>query len=818
MSSPLGLVPLDEAMLDEVASNLDLRDPNKEAIEVLALSVNNWYEQGKTETFEGVIDSATGMGKTFIIAGAIDYYVGLGVRNFAVITPNTTILNKTVAQFSPGPKSLVDEMTSKPKVITSDNFDTSEVSSALTDDSVVKLFVFSVQSLLRPTSKLGRRTHEFREGLGGKFYEHLDSLEDLILFADEHHTYTGKKFSEAVRDLTPMALVGLTGTPHKSTQDEDIIYRYPLAAAIANEYVKTPVLVGRKDDRTDEQTQLLDGASLLETKEKALRTFCASEVVPFVHPIMLVNCRDITHSNEIVAYLKSDQFRGGAYAEEGIVLEIHSDKPDKSLEDLDRIEEPGNPCRIIVQVGMLKEGWDVKNVYVIASLRASFSEILTEQTMGRGLRLPFGKYVSMPLLNELDILAHERYQELLKRTSVLKEGFIDKRTVIERFTNAEGETEIGVTTGTVDIEVSGGDGVSGEMSGEPGSGGIFIQPAEGRIERAEKEAEAQALRMRTIFPPIQIPVVKTEASSQAFLLQQITDEAPFRELGRRLAVEPEEYLKRTKVGGVIVESEGSRIADITTDPALQKVESAKVLDDPDKAKDLVIAGVMGSRIITSRKGEPAGVARLLGSVLEGAGDQANTILSSYRSALVANLIREIERAKNRLPSTSQAVNSVELVPFAPRRMEKSPVSVDRRGGKFEKGLAYTGWKKGLFDQARFDSSPERDAANILDDADEIDAWARLEIGDLPILWRGGDRNYNPDLLAVGTDGRSWVVEIKADNHMTSEEVQAKRHAALEWANMVSAETEKPWGYLLVSESDLEDANGSWKRLLKATSV
>ena len=41
---------------------------------------------------------------------------------------------------------------------------------------------------------------------------------------------------------------------------------------------------------------------------------------------------------------------------------------------------------------MLKEGWDVKNVYVIASMRASVSEVLTEQTLGRGMRLPFGEY------------------------------------------------------------------------------------------------------------------------------------------------------------------------------------------------------------------------------------------------------------------------------------------------------------------------------------------------------------------------------------------------------------------------------------------
>ena len=53
---------------------------------------------------------------------------------------------------------------------------------------------------------------------------------------------------------------------------------------------------------------------------------------------------------------------------------------------IDRLEDPGSPYRIIISVGMLKEGWDVKNVYVIASLRASVSDILTEQSLGRGLR------------------------------------------------------------------------------------------------------------------------------------------------------------------------------------------------------------------------------------------------------------------------------------------------------------------------------------------------------------------------------------------------------------------------------------------------
>ncbi len=62
-------------------------------------------------------------------------------------------------------------------------------------------------------------------------------------------------------------LVGLTATPAKKTPEEQIIFRYPLAAAIADKLVKTPVIVGRRDDRTDATTKLTDGVTLLQAKQ-----------------------------------------------------------------------------------------------------------------------------------------------------------------------------------------------------------------------------------------------------------------------------------------------------------------------------------------------------------------------------------------------------------------------------------------------------------------------------------------------------------------------------------------------------------------------
>lgn len=71
--------------MEAVASRLDLREPNKEALKSIAAVVADHYEIAKSEeTFEGVVDVATGVGKTYILAAALEYFAALGARNFAV--------------------------------------------------------------------------------------------------------------------------------------------------------------------------------------------------------------------------------------------------------------------------------------------------------------------------------------------------------------------------------------------------------------------------------------------------------------------------------------------------------------------------------------------------------------------------------------------------------------------------------------------------------------------------------------------------------------------------------------------------------------
>jgi type III restriction enzyme len=822
----VNIYPFDLALLESVADGLDLRLPNRDAIETLARRLHAHYDEQQPGFFEGVIDAATAVGKTYAMAGALDYLAALGIRNFAVIAPGSTILAKTIDQFTVATaRSLVDRMACQPVIVHSDNFNSPAMAAALEDPDAVKLFVFTVQALTKPTEKAGRKTHTFREGLGKGLYAHLQGLDDLIVFADEHHCYGGPKFSAAIRNLDPLAMVGFTATPDEKRLVKEgvpIIFRYPLAAAIADRLVKTPVIVGRKDDRTDERTQLLDGARLLEAKEKTLAGYCAELQTAPIHALMLVNCRDIDHADTTASFLRSPQFADGRYAD--AVLVVHSDAKHKeqALADLDDLDAPDSPYRIVVQVGMLKEGWDCKRVYVIVSLRASVSEVLTEQTLGRGLRLPFGHYVQeRPLLNELDVVAHERYAELLRKSKTLTETFVDHRTWLAD------QAPIGARAAVQRPVVEAGGTDLAEMPEEGAvagaSGTVILSSTEDRLHAAEQQATAADIELQPLrdIPTIDIPIMEVHALPVEFSLKQVTDETPFRELGRKLAVDPDYTLKRTRLEASVSTDAitGARETSWRQAAAVDRVAATDVIDDVQAARDMVVKAVVESRYVPSRKGEIYQATRLLDAVVAGAGQMGGAILSSYRDRVVRGMLQLVVEAQRAVPPSAPTNVIVRGQPFAPRPRTSRAKTTSDRYGAFSKAVGYTGWTRGMYEQAWFHSKPERELANLLDDADQVALWIRLHLGDLPILWNGAQSTYNPDFLVLTTDGDLWIAEVKADNQMTVEEVVAKRKAALEWVNEVNgAESSagERWHYLLIAERDLEAVKGDWAALANLT--
>ncbi len=815
----MGYLQLFSDRVDEIAARLDLREPNREAIQTLAAEVSQHYDvEEKAKPFEAVLEVATGVGKTYILVGALELFAtAYGLRDFVIVTPGRTILQKTRDNFTPGhPKSLLAPMSFQPVVITSENFNSPAMRAAMDDPQQVKVYLFTVQALIRPESKVARKTHEFQEGLGTEFYAHLQAAKRLVVFADEHHTYYGPAFSKAVRDLNPWVLVGLTATPDKKTPPDQIIFRYPLAAAIADKLVKTPVIVGRKDDLHDRLTKLTDAITLLNAKRDAVGAYVAATGAMSVNPALLVVTEEIKDADECGAIVQSSEFFGGQYANSVLVVHSKAKDPDAALEELGKVEEATSPVRIIISVGMLKEGWDVRNVYVILSLRPSVSDILTEQTLGRGMRLPFGSYTGIEILDTLEVIAHERYEDVLKKANVLNKSFIDYRTRAALRLNARGEqvvvTERVAGIGQPILVAPPGEQMVGENQ----------QPVLTTLEQRASQAGEAVLRLkqpiarRPDAPTIMVPVLLMTAVRNPFTLADITDTDRFRKLGASLASNPDDELARTVISAkVVVGPDNVKYTDLVTSPAADAVKAAPRLFPIEDLRNELIDMVLASPAVPARKDQRAAVQPLIDAFFVGLGAKAVGILSAYLDRAGARLVRLVGEEQRRFMGKPEYDRVVELKEFNPARATDKAVSGDRFGA-FSKVVAYDDWKRSLFAVEWFDSKPERTVANMVDGDGGVSLWVRLHIGELPILWNSMGQEYNPDLIVVDSDGTHWVVEVKMDKEMSSEDVKGKREAAMRWANYVTADDKVAvtWQYLLVSEADVETAKGSWSALKK----
>src|SRR5690606_811732 len=71
---------------------------------------------------------------------------------------------------------------------------------------------------------------------------------------------------------------------------------------------------------------------------------------------------------------------------------------------------------------------DVTNLYTLIPLRAANSKTLVEQSIGRGLRLPYGKRTGNQTVDRLTIVAHDRFQEIVDEAnnpnSIIRTGVI----------------------------------------------------------------------------------------------------------------------------------------------------------------------------------------------------------------------------------------------------------------------------------------------------------------------------------------------------------------------------------------------------------
>ena len=328
-------------------------------------------------------------------------------------------------------------MHNKPLIITGDNYSQVKPSDSKGqvafdyNNQEIRINVFNVSKFARETkpTKLGGknlapRIKRLSEYLGESYWEYLSNLTDLVILMDEAHRYHADASRNAINELKPILGIELTATPidEKGNLFRNVVYEYSLAKALEDGlYVKNPTIATRKDfnpqGRSDEEIEkikLEDAVSLHEDTKQELKLFALNTGKKLVKPFILVVCRDTTHAKAVYDFITSVDFYEGSFAEK--VLQIDSTTRNEELieQQFVSLEQEDNEIEIVIHVNMLKEGWDVTNLYTIVPLRAANASVLVEQTIGRGLRLPFGgERTGNEKVDKLTVVAHDNFNKVI---------------------------------------------------------------------------------------------------------------------------------------------------------------------------------------------------------------------------------------------------------------------------------------------------------------------------------------------------------------------------------------------------------------------
>lgn len=277
--------------------------------------------------------------------------------------------------------------------------------------------------------------------------EIVRNIDELVVLNDEaHHIHNPKlAWFKSIQDIHNklkqkdkfLSLqVDVTATPR---HDNGAIFvqtvsDYPLVEAIWQNVVKHPVLPDGPSRAKLHESQSIKYveryADYINLGVEEWRKAYAEHEKLGKKAVLFV-MTDVTDScDEVAEYLET------MFPElKGAVLTIHTNrsgdigenaKSGKDKEELDllreqsnKIDRPESPYKAIVSVLMLKEGWDVRNVTTIVGLRAysSKSNILPEQTLGRGLRR---MYRGEDIEEKVSIVGTDAFMEFVE--SIQSEG------------------------------------------------------------------------------------------------------------------------------------------------------------------------------------------------------------------------------------------------------------------------------------------------------------------------------------------------------------------------------------------------------------
>ncbi len=287
------------------------------------------------------------------------------------------------------------------------------------------------------------KTTDSKSDLG----EVVREIDELAVFNDEAHHVHDERMAwfQSIQAIHHRMLqkdgrlslqIDVTATPKHNNGSIFVqtVSDYPLVEAIHQNVVKHPVLPDRASiDRLTEHNSALFteryGDYLQLGVEEWRKSYAEHEKLG-KKAVLFVMVDDTRNCDEVGAHLEKicPELAGGVLVihtkNNGEISEAASGKKREELEALrkasNNIDGWASPYKAIVSVLMLKEGWDVRNVTTVVGLRAynSPSNILPEQTLGRGLRRMYFGSAAPEYVSVMGTAAFMEFVEAIKSEGV----------------------------------------------------------------------------------------------------------------------------------------------------------------------------------------------------------------------------------------------------------------------------------------------------------------------------------------------------------------------------------------------------------------
>lgn len=798
---------------------------------------------------------ATGVGKTRLMGAFVAYlFLAKGIRNFFVLSPNLTIYNKLIEDFSntTSPKyvfqGIGEFVHNNPVIITGENY---QNHGDLLREQEIRINVFNI-SKINSEMRGGKlpRIKRLAEYLGDSYFNYLANLDDLVLLMDESHHYRADRGMEVINELNPILGLELTATPQverggSAIKFKNVVYEYSLAKAIQDGFVKEPAVATRLNfdpaqyglDDLD-RIKLEDGIRIHEDTKVALDIYARDSKTQTVKPFVLVVAKDTDHARRLKELISSSAFFAGYYADK--VMEVHSnqsgEEKDENIAQLLSLEDPENRMEIVIHVNMLKEGWDVTNLYTIIPLRTAASMTLREQTIGRGLRLPYGKRTGDPKVDKLTIVAHDRFQEIVEEANK-PDSIIRKENIItideqELCRPKEVVTAPSVLDRRVDEEQKQIDAI--------------VNP------EAKQQAQLRLDVKKVILSTL--PELNTSVTSVQELSRDEIKQIAIEKFKERIASVPqqtmfaaemvreaesayetivEEFARQIiEIPRITIQQSGEvrsgfRDFDLDTKNLQYKPASEEILrrtlreheDDIVIGKGRIVLDTPERIIVNELMNYPEIDYDEQADLLFKLAGQAVAHFGTYLSDdEIMNVVISHKKEIGKYIQSQLMEHFFCEAPTYEKPVVRPFTKIEEHNfSKYTKDnihhytetitptsaipcKIFSGFLKACHDLYKFDSKTEKDFAALLEQDGKVLKWLRPAPTQFHIYWKNNSKRYHPDFV-VEADNALYLAETKKEGDVESADVQEKAQAALEYCHHATKHTVmhggKPWKYLLI---------------------